>query len=816
MKIFSKQIYRKMDMRKISVLFCSLFLGMLGATPSFAQQKLPSGDAAVAGAVYAPAPVDYDRYVRVTVDMIDYSHWQEEVLTIPANTPEGTMIKGSQHRFKNIYDEGMITLNYTLIDHDESSAFGTVRIRFDGQGWDNTYSIQKQESVCASNTEGKYILYAHNRAKCKFDDEIADDEWVYVFWKPEVSPVFEEAKTYQFNAVLLFANYDGLRIGTLPEEYLDLLEHPEKFYQQGHGYLQNSEISGTIKVRLPENALEENKVVTVYDASNWPESQSFMSPQLISVQFTLPEGANPPSTLEIECNLNDERDGIVDISRRHICDGVKRYVVDNDEHPLKNNNLKDLVDPEIDDETISALLSMLPTQDNNDLKDLVGPEIDDETISALLSTFPTQDNNDLKYLVDPVIDNNDNIPTLLAYLFTMSGYHKLSTSYGDKNMEEVIASIISASEIDWKDLFENNPVLAAGLIHTYLDNISGVFMLGASVHKLEDKYLEAENKKYVTHSGYWDFFNDGYYNEAEPSNKDMISPGAELFGQLYVMPDSQMITATRLLGTMANQFPDGLVEVLDNITVPYLVGPAIPLYDRSRLKTITSEFHMGGENANGFKTGSFNVNKDKLMVFATLTDADYDDTLGDVFQVDDCLAKGKIFGFETLDFSASDSAEITRCEFPVPNSYVTIHRTGALEEDISGQAEYELRGELTFNSIDGAGDQIEPYGDIKVLINGISYYPIWSVASGNVGVNENTTVRVPFKVQFLSSTDDITIETTNKIMEEDTGDDDVIGDMHYTWNLSPNGKEEVFSSTEEDGDGGATLRLSLIKVGDFR
>lgn len=784
MKIFSKQIYRKMDMRKISVLFCSLFLGMLGATPSFAQQKLPSGDAAVTGAVYAPAPVDYERYVRVTVDMVDTRFWQEEVLTIPANTAEGTMIMGEQHRFKDINAEGMITLNYTLIDHDESSAFGSVRIRFNGQGTMNTYSIQQQESVCDSNTEGKYILYAHNRAKCKFEDEIDDDEWVYVFWKPEVSPaVSEEATTYQFNAALLFANFDGLRVGTPPEAYVDLLEHPEKLYQQGHGYLQNSEISGTIKIRLPENALEENKVITVYDSSNRPQSQAFMSPQLVSVQFTLPEGDNPPSRLKIECNLNDEVDGILDdLSRPSICNGVEEYAIDNDEHPLKNNDLKYLVDSEMDDETISALLSM----------------------------FPIQDNNDLKYLVDPTIDNNGNIPGVLAALVARSGYHKLSTSDGDRDMEEVIDSILSALGEDWEDM---DPVVAAALIYSYLNDASGVFMLGASVHKLEDKYLEAENKKYVTHSGYWDFFNDGFF--ADPSNKDMISPGAELFGQLYVMPDSQMITATRLIGNIANLLPDDLVEVFDNITVPYLVGPAIPLYDRSRLETRTSEFHMDGENANGFKTGSFNVNKNKLMVFATLTDADYSDSEIDMFEVDDCLAKGKIFGFETLDFSASDSAEITRCEFPQSNSYVTIHRTGALEEPIAGQAEYELRGELTFNTIDGAGDQIEPYGDIYVLIND-TRYPIWSVAQGKMAVNENTTFRVPFKVQFLSYSDDITIETKNKIMEEDSGSDDMIGNMDYTWSLSPNGREEVFSSTEEDGDGGATLRLSLIKIGDVR
>lgn len=145
---------------------------------------------------------------------------------------------------------------------------------------------------------------------------------------------------------------------------------------------------------------------------------------------------------------------------------------------------------------------------------------------------------------------------------------------------------------------------------------------------------------------------------------------------------------------------------------------------------------------------------------------------------------------------------------------VPLH-TGALEEPIAGQAEYELRGELTFNTIDGAGDQIEPYGDIYVLIND-TRYPIWSVAQGKMAVNENTTFRVPFKVQFLSYSDDITIETKNKIMEEDSGSDDMIGNMDYTWSLSPNGREEVFSSTEEDGDGGATLRLSLIKIGDVR
>lgn len=566
--------------------------------------------------------------------------------------------------------------------------------------------------------------------------------------------------TYRINTGMLFASFDGLRY--TPESLFKLFDFVSKasigeIIRKGDMIGQQSELKGYAKVILPANVVGAEKEIYLFNSNGKEQSVNFLETGLKSFTFQLPDNVEMPSEIEIECNISEVEDiGTDDL----ICKGRSKYKL----VPLSD-----------------------PTRVGNRTKAEPSPE---ENINALME--------------------------VMQYM----GYEKLSSGDGYANIKDVAMQIYRN-----RDLFDTFGLDWGVRLNELIKGVSGIYLIGAGIEKVSgseslktpDKINKSQDTIIINNDGFR-ANKDGNFSikEADLNNKNAsqdnstppISPGAELYGQLYAMPDAKLVTMADL---GVAQIIDHLgLSSLKDLKIPLLAGPAYPIFDSTSQQTYNSGLGFEGFMFNSFDRKN---DKEKVLYFSNLWDQDH--TFQGNMDVDDCLAKGDTFGFDELEPSSPLKPKMLGiCEWDEGsgNSVIIYNRAEINSQELkAGEKLYEIEGSISVTHDDGAGTQFEPYGNISIFTNNIKS-GVYIGSRDAIHVNNNSMFTVPFRIR-VAAAEPPHIWLTGTVMESDNGTDDVIANLNSDWGVLSTGN---FVEKRFKGDGHAIVKIKVSEVSNAK
>ena len=213
--------------------------------------------------------------------------------------------------------------------------------------------------------------------------------------------------------------------------------------------------------------------------------------------------------------------------------------------------------------------------------------------------------------------------------------------------------------------------------------------------------------------------------------------------------------------------------------LPFVNGPAFPLFELSRLEESNTKFQMYHSVYYPFDAYIKAEDPKKYIVFANLWDSD-----GDIVGKDDCFVKGNALGLEQVDFSSSSVYTFSQCDDDNDEEMARMKRESVQDPNYdSSLQEFIINGNMTIRAGNDAGEHYEPYGSFKMDVgdrDGNQGFTIFDVPTEkHISLKNWESYRLPFTVRFQETEDFMSTYTSlitlhGNMYEADDNDDDLI------------------------------------------
>ncbi|MBD1566729.1 hypothetical protein P4S52_13595 [Vibrio sp. SA48] len=388
------------------------------------------------------------------------------------------------------------------------------------------------------------------------------------------------------------------------------------------------------------------------------------------------------------------------------------------------------------------------------------------------------------------INKDANSIDTVVQLANFLGYEKLfRNNEPGKNLLEVINLTVdfikeSGSIVDI--------LLNPTELDRYLKSVSGIYILNANITKIQSNIFTPNNNhlNLTWHVDYNGFAKEGQVGQA----------GAEIYGQLYYMPEAIGVNILELVPESIN-IPSDVKYLLKGLEIPFYLGDAIPVFNLDRRTAKDSGFGILHGMARSLES---RINsKGNGAYFVNIWERDGDTTL----DVDDCIGKGNAFGLDNKVESISVASSCDWLSDLDEDNKVNLNSSTNKDGDFNSGDIYIIEGVLKFTHHDGAGDQFEAYGDVNLTVNGQTIFN--TTLKENETTNNNDVYQsIPFLSTIKSNSSPV-FDLDIKIYELDTANnDDIINqyipDLPYDIGV----KKTLYLK----GDNGGLLEYKVSKV----
>ena len=403
-----------------------------------------------------------------------------------------------------------------------------------------------------------------------------------------------------------------------------------------------------------------------------------------------------------------------------------------------------------------------------------------------------------KYLKSARVNSgspDDDAINYVADFLNIMGYEKIQSTSEFKNIKEVMHHLY-----DNRTIFDHFGIDDLKPLNDLIKGVSGIYLINANIENITNK-SSGEILKYEKH--YWSHEQDGFRKNNNVKG-DVISNGSELYGQVYAMPEAIVVNLTELIPAGQMMIPETLVKILKQIDIPFIKGPAYPIFDMDYLSSSNADLALSNKTARLFDFELPGDNKN-VVYFSNLWDRDGNSAL----DVDDCIARGNGFGFDQMPrIAIGQSVKLSRCDWHTDGNSVSILNLNLIptEVDTRGKEIYEIEGTLQFTHNDGAGTHFEPYGAVTLNTMG-NTHSIFNETADKMSVANGKYYSLPFKMT-VAANQIPPLQIIGAIAESDSGSDDTIA-LTVTPIIPDLGKEYEFTY---NGDGHAKLKIKVIRA----
>lgn len=381
-------------------------------------------------------------------------------------------------------------------------------------------------------------------------------------------------------------------------------------------------------------------------------------------------------------------------------------------------------------------------------------------------------------------------PEIIAMILNSLGYEKLYAPTGAKNITEILEKLIN---FDWNniEIFE---------LVALLEDLSGIFLVNLGYEEVSTENKREGDYKRVDDS--WSIRDNEENGREEPH------------GQLYILPQAMTITVLDFMENLnipTDNFPDKFKDA----ELPFIRGPSFPLFDYTRAQESVSDYAVDQNLRSSISAFYKNAKEHSYVVFSTMWDTDGNH----FYDMDECLAKGNAFGFDTIDLQ-NGNQRLSQCDYTQDVSIEIYSGEVTHTEQDTELVEYELKGTFDFKGYDGNGENNEPFGyfSISIGIKPVNQnFQIWRADSNQIQIKNYQHYKQPFMVRFLEERDFIESNTKitlhGSIEEYDTtSGDDLIGNYNgqtYLPNDLTSPKRDTFPGED---DAAVYISLHLKRV----